>query len=374
MNQKGLAPIFLIVAVLVVSVVAFLGLSKFNGQRFGPPQNNPGWGQKPGGAQDFGGPPSTIQKQRWNGPIPNPPKNKITYYKGLWGAGWFYPEEFTGLKFDPQKYEKWGVNIVMLQPGFEINSNGDVRYPPDFPTYVDMDARIGELATKFYQANVHIGLTLILTYKKEFSNGGQGDMWAGEPQPFPKEIVEKPGYFDKFNKVVEDMAKIAEKYHVYMFAPMGEADGIFGMKVAPFLTQQMVPLVRKYYTGKLYYKGDLHNGEGDKMNFKGYDVLGFVIGPSDRITNTEDLRKFFDSSMDRAVAWAKRDNIPEVVVSEHGYIGNNQMASAENIGLALEEGNKKLNGVFLTEPIPDVFKTAQGDEIVEQMKKWFLAN
>ncbi|PIS15430.1 hypothetical protein COT62_03705 [Candidatus Roizmanbacteria bacterium CG09_land_8_20_14_0_10_41_9] len=76
--------------------------------------------------------------------------------------------------------------------------------------------------------------------------------------------------------------------------------------------------------------------------------------------------------MDRAVGWAKRNKVPEVVISEHGSEGNNQMASVENIGLVLEEGSKKLNGVFLTEPVPAVLKTTQGEQIVEEIRRWFL--
>jgi len=341
-------------------------------QNLGKSEPSRGWGQRPGGAQDFGGPPSTAKKPRWTGPIPTPPKYKITYYKGLWGANWFYPEEYTGLKFDPQKYGKWGVNIVMLQPGFELNKNGEVRYPPDFPTHEDMDARMGELATKFYQANVHLGLTLIVTYKEEFSQGQQGEMWAGEPQPFPGDVVEKPGYFDQYKKVVANMAKIAQKYHIYMFSPMGEAEGTFGMTVAPSLIQEMVPIVRKNYSGKLYYKGDLHLGQGDQMNFKGYDVLGIVMSPFDHNTTTEEgIRKLFDANMDKALGWAKRDSITEVVVSEYGYF-NQQMELAENFGIVLEEASKKLSGAFVSEPIPAVFKTSQGEQIIKEIQKWFL--
>ncbi len=374
-KKINIPKLYLILIALVLLVL--VGAASFYFFYFLPGRNGPrqfqGWGQRPGGAESHGGPPPTNQKPRWNGPIPNPPKDKITYYKGLWGSNWFYPEEHTGLKSDPAKYGQWGVNIVMLQPGFEINKNGEVRYPLDFPTYEDMDARIGELATKFYQTNVHLGLTLILTYKEEFSKGQQGEMWAGEPQPFPKAIVEKPGYFNKYKNVVRDMAKIAQKYHIYMFSPVGEAEGIFGMNVAPSLVQEMVPIVRQYYSGKLYYKGDLHLGQGDEMNFKGYDVLGMVTSPFDRnTTSLEGVRKLFDSNMDRALRWAKRDGVPEVVISEHGYLGNNQMDSPEIIGLALEEGSKKLNGVFLTEPMANVLKTTQGDQIVAEMKKWWV--
>ncbi len=371
-NRVNMSP--KIIAFVGVVVLAVVGVSFF--LRGGPPAGQGpgpgagGWGQRPGGAQDFGGPPK--QRPRWSGPVPTPPKDKITYYKGLWAGPWFYPDEYTGETLDTGKYKNWGVNIVMLQPGFEINSRGDVRYPPDFPTYEDMDARIGELATKFYQANVHVGLTLILTYKTEFSEGQKGEQWAGEPQPFPRDIVEKPGYLNKFNQVVEDMAKIAQKYHVKIFSPMGEPDGIFGMNVAPSWTQQIIPIVKKHYTGKLYYKGDLHNGEGNRMNFKGYDVLGFVFTPTNSSATTEDLRKSFDADMDRAVGWARRDGIGEVVLSEHGYLGNNTYASAANFGIALEEASKKLNGVFLSEPLRATLRTTQGDQIIQQMKKWFL--
>ncbi len=356
--------------VVFVSAAAILYAQQSRFLSPGGPGQPGGWGQRPGGAQDFGGPPPA--KPRWSGPVPTPPKDKITYYKGIWAGPWFYPDEYTGQTLDAGKYRTWGVNIIMIGPGFEINSRGDVRYPPDFPTYEDMDARIGELTTKFYEANVHVGLTLILTYKAEFSDGQKGEKWAGEPQPFPKDIVEQPGYLDKFNTVVEDMAKIAQKYHIEMFSPEGEPDGIFGMNVAPAWAQKVVPLVKKHYKGKLYYKGDLHNGEGDRMNFKGYDVLGFVNTPVSFNASIEETRKTYVADMQRAVGWAKRDGIGEVVVSEYGYLGENKMESAARIGLVLEEGSKKLNGVFLSEPLGAILKTTQGDQIVQQMKQWFL--
>jgi len=329
-----------------------------------------GWGQRPDGAQDFGGSPSGTIKPRWSGPVPVAPKYKINYYKGLW-SGPFYPEERTGIKIDPEKDKELGINIVMLQPGFEINSQGEVRYPPDFPTHEDMDARIGELATKFYKANIHVGLGITLTYKEKFSDAQKGEMWAGEPQPFPKEVVEKPGYLDKFNQVVGDMAKIAEKYHVYLFTPAGEVEGLWGMKVAPSWLQKIRPLVRKNYTGKLYYKGDLHNGEGDIMDFKGYDILGIVNTPVSPRASLEETRKIYVSDMERGLSWAKRDGVPEVVISEYGYLGNNQMESAAKIGLILKEGNKRLNGVFISIPEPAMAKASQSNEIISVIKKNF---
>jgi len=329
-----------------------------------------GWGQRPGGAQDFGGPPQTSNRQRWNGPIPNPPKDKITYYKGLWSGNLVYPEEQSGLKLDLEKYKSWGVNVVNIAPGFEINSKGEVRYPRDFPTYEDMDARIGELAEKFYENNIHLTMTVLVTYKKDFSKPGED--WAGVPIELPKEIVGKPGYLDKLSIVVEDMAKIAQKYHIEMFAPMNEPENIFGVKVASSWNQTILPKIKKNYKGKIYYKGDLHNGEGDNLNFKGYDVLGIMPYPAEPLTNIEALRKIIDSNMDKALVWAKRDGVPQVVVAEHGFKGGNEMWPAKNIGIVLEEGSKKLNGVFLSDPLPAVLKTSNGEQIVGEMKRWFL--
>ncbi len=355
--------------VLLLGIASFIYFQPGQGPQKGGPGQPQGFGQRPGGAENFGGPPSA--KPRWSGPIPTPPKNNITYYKGLW-SGPFYPEERTGSKIDPEKDKELGINIVMLHPGFEINSEGEVRYPPDYPTYEDVDARIGELATKFYKANIHVGLGVALTYKEKFSEGQKGEMWAGEPQPFPREVVEKPGYLDKYNKVVEDMAKIAEKYHAYLFTPAGEVEGIFGMKVAPSWIQKIGPIVRKNYTGKLYYKGDLHNSEGDLISFKGYDILGIVNTPVSPRASLEETRKAYIADMERGLAWAKRDGVPEVVISEYGYLGNNQMESAVKIGLILEEGNQRLSGVFVSIPEPAMAKSNQREEIVSVIKKWFL--
>lgn len=81
--------------------------------------------------------------------------------------------------------------------------------------------------------------------------------------------------------------------------------------------------------------------------------------------------------MDRAVGWAKHDNVPEVVISEHGNNGDNvniQMFPPENFGIILEEGIKKLSGVFLSEPPDVVLQTSLGEEIIAQIKKWWLNN
>jgi len=331
-----------------------------------------GWGQRPGGAEDFGGPPQTTKKPRWNGLISNPPKAEITYYKGLWAGTWFYPEERSGVKPEVERYKKWGVNIVNIQPGFEINSRGETRYPLDYPTYEDLDAWFGQLAELFYKNGIHLGMTVQIHYKEEFVHGAD---WGGETAYVPKEKAQSPGYFKNYNKIVVDMAKIAEKYHFYFFSPMGEPENVFlDAKLASDWSQQILPQVKKYYKGKLYYKGDLHKGDGDVINFKGYDVLGMVTTPVSFDAPIEETRKTYDSNMERVLVWAKRDGVSEVVISEYGYLGENKMESAVRIGVVLEEGSKKLNGVFLTEPFPAILKTTQGEQIVGEMKRWFLKN
>lgn len=347
---------------ILIGIIAFIFLQQG--------RQSQSWGQRPGGAENFGGPPSIIPKQRWNGPVPNPPNTKITYYKGLWAGQWFYPEKYSGQTPKPEEYKNWGVNIVNIQPGFEINSRGETRYPLDYPTYEDLDAWFGELATLFYKNGIHLAMTVMIHYKEKFVRGNE---WGGETAYIPKEKAQTPGYFKNYDTIVQDMAKIAQKYHFDLFSPMGEPENVFlDAKIASDWSQTILPKIKRYYKGKIYYKGDLHKGEGDRMNFKGYDVLGMVTTPTDPQASKEALGKFFDSDMDRVLGWAKRDEVPEVVISEHGFLGNNKMASAENIGVMLEEGNKKLNGVFLTEPFPSILKTSQGNQIVEQIKGWFL--
>lgn len=352
---------------ILASVVSSVFLSQRKTQG---PQGQQSFGQKPGGAQDFGGSPSTTIRPRWSGPIPDPPKEKTIHYKGLWGPTWIYPEEYSDWKSTPEQYTSWGVNIINIVPGFEINAKGEVRYPLDFPTYEDMDARIGELATEFYKNNVHLAITLQIHYKEEFI---QNTEWGGETAYIPREKIQEPGYLKNFDKIVVDMAKIAQKYQVEVFSPLGEPENVFyDGKLASEWSQQILPKIKKYYKGKIYYKGDLHKNQGEAMNFKGYDILGMVTSPVDPNASLEEARKTYVSDIERVLAWSKRDNIPTVVISEYGYLGNNQMESAARIGVVLEESSKKLNGVFLTEPLPNVLKTTQGKQIVAQMKRWFL--
>ncbi len=352
---------------LVSSLIALAGASfYFFFQNRGQQQ---GWGQRPGGSQDFGGPPQDAKKPRWNGPIPNSPKDKITYYKGLWAGTWFYPEEYSGVKPEPEKYKSWGVNIVNIQPGFEINSRGETRYPLDYPSYEDLDAWFGQLAELFYKNNIHLAMTVMIHYKEEFVRGVD---WGGETAYIPKEKAQTPGYFKNYDVIVKDMAKIAEKYHFEMFSPMGEPENVFlDAKIASDWSQQILPQVKKYYKGKLYYKGDLHKGDGDIMNFKGQDVLGVVTTPVRFNAPIEETRKTYVSNIEKALAWARRDGVSEVVMSEYGYLGENKMESAARIGVVLEEGSKKLNGVYLSETPPAVLKTTQGEQIVKEMKRWF---
>ncbi len=332
----------------------------------GQPQ---GWGQRPGGAQDLGEPPSTSLKPRWSGSIPKPPKEKITYYKGIWGATWIYPEEHSNLKPEPEKYRGWGVNIINISPGFEINKNGEVRYPLDFPTYEDMDARIGEIAEMFYKEDIYLAMTIQVHYKEEFVRGAE---WGGETAYIPKEKTQIPGYFKNFDNIVVDMAKIAQKYHLELFSPLGEPENVFyDPKLASDWSQQVLPKVKKYYKGKVYYKGDLHKGEGDNMNFRGYDVLGIMPHPAELAYNFKALREKVVINMDKGLAWAKRDGVNEVVVAEHGYEGGGKMWPAENFDILLEESSKRLNGIFLSDPFPTVLKTKQGEQIISVMKRWF---
>lgn len=48
------------------------------------------------------------------------------------------------------------------------------------------------------------------------------------------------------------------------------------------------------------------------------------------------------------------------------------MESAARIGLILEEGNKRLNGVFTSIPEPAMAESNQEEEIISMIKRWFL--
>jgi len=358
---------------LIVIILGFLGIITFIylKQRQSPfpkgePGQSQGWGQRPGGAQDFGGPTGTQAYKRWQGTIPKPPQGEVIIYKGFWSPPLISLRAESPFS-NVDKVKEIGANIISFGPQFLVDKNGNIGYPWDFPTMEDLDSRMGELASIYYPKGIRFSLVLSTNYVEQITKEA-----GGPPQPFPRDLLAKKGFLDKYNKVVEEMAKIAQKYQVEMFSPLNEPDGNLGVEIAYQWNEEMLPRIKKYYKGKLYYKGDLHNGEGEKLSFKGYDVLGFM--PSAPINDSGvEFRRLVAKNIANAIKWAKRDEVPKIMVAEFGaWAGMNltDQAALSRYKILFEEGKGKVNGFSVIDPPSDQPNFLKG-QILEELKLWY---
>ncbi len=355
--------LLLFVFIVTIGIIAVL-----ISQRYirGPGQGNEKWGTRPGGAEEHGGPPQGSAYKRWSGPIPQPPKGEVAVYKGFWSAPVLYLRSESPFS-NVDKVKEMGANMVSFGPHFFVDKDGNIGFPWDFPTIEDLDARIGELTSIYYPKGIRIHLVLSTNYVETITKDA-----GGEPQPFPRELAAKKGYLDKYNKLVEEMVKIAQKYQVEYFSPLNEPDGTLGIETAYKWNEEILPRIRKYYQGKLCYKGDLHNGEGEDLNFKGYDMLGYMPSPPTSDSGAE-FRKLVAWTTANAIKWAKRDGVPKVMVAEFGAWKGMNLTENEVLAryqILFEEGQGKINGFAVIDPPPDQPDYMKGS-VINEIKKWY---
>lgn len=348
----------LIAAVIVVTALIWQGrLRGPNGER---------WGGRPGGPQDFGGPPPGSAYKRWSGPIPTPPQGEVAIYKGFWSPPVIYLRGSSPFS-DANKVKEMGANLVSLGPHFLVDENGDIGFPRDFQTIEDLDARIGELASIYYPKGIRIHLVLSTNYVETITKDA-----GGEPKSFSRELAAQKGFLDKYNKVVEEMAKIAQKYQVEMFSPLNEPDGTLGVETAYTWNEEILPIIRKHYQGNLCYKGDLHNGEGERLSFKGYDMLGYMPSPPANDSDVE-FRRLVAQTTANAIKWAKRDGVPKVMVAEFGAWKGMNLTDEDALArykILFEEGQGKIDGFAVIDPPEDQPNYMKG-LVLEEIKMWY---
>ena len=187
-------------------------------------------------------------------------------------------------------------------------------------------------------------------------------------------VAAKQGFLDKYNLIVEDVSRLAEKYQVEMFSPMNEPDYKIGAKTSSEWGQKILPIVRKNYNGKVVFKGSLAHDSEDDINFKGYDSIGFSISPEGR--GIEGYEQRAVSVMQKILGWAERDNVPEVIVTEFGVWGGasgfDEDTKITAHKIIFEQGQGKLKGFIVFDPPSDQgWSLKQNPKLLEEIKIWF---
>ncbi len=363
-------------SLLVLGGAYFIFFSQGRQRLIGESGPWPRWGQRPGGPGDGGGPPQRYSA--FTGQIPAAPAEKVTFYKGLSQGTSFYNsyEECEFLQA-PTKLKALGVNTFSFAVEFEVNSKGEIRYPLDFPTIEAIDGRIGEIIQKLYGENIRVWLLVQPSYKEQFTRE-----WAGEPKPPPRTVYTQPGFYDRYTKAVVAVAKLAQKYKVELLSPINEPDGVLSsiggdeemVAITQKLTEELVRQVKEVYQGKVVYKGDLHEGQGEKLRFQGYDVLGIMPAPMQPGYSASQFRSSVQTNIENALGWARRDGVAEVIVAEFGSWGEGlPITQAQEKHQILFEEAKGLTGVFVNDPPPQYGADYQ-DLIRGEIRDWYTSN
>jgi hypothetical protein len=291
-------------------------------------------------------------------------------YKGFWMPCMFLQSDCQPMN-KPASLKEAGANTAGIAPNVKINAEGKAQL--DVPIDV-AEQRLAELAKQYYAENISLMISIETQYVQNFNEG----MQAGGPGAFPTGVADKAGYFDEYNAIVEKFAVMAEKYHVAIFSPMNEPDMKFGVAASSAWSQQVLPLVRKSYSGKILWKMGKPSSAGTSaIDFKGYDIIGLDMtpggyGPEGSLSGYPAL---VSSTLSSAQGWAQRDGVAEVMFTEFGVWGGalswNEADKAAAHAAVFQAGKGKVTGFFVLDPPPDLDRPITGTESYDVAKEWF---
>jgi len=300
---------------------------------------------------------------------PRPPKESVSVYKGFWMPCLFMNDICQPMAA-VQDLKDVGANIVAFGPTVKINAEGEINFGLSDEL---LEKRLAELAKRYYDAGIRIYLVVETLYVKDFSD----NIPAGGPTAFPADVVSATDFFEKYNSFVEKMAQLAEKYRVEFFSPMNEPDLKLGEKVASDWGQEILPRVKKYYSGKVLYKAALANGAGPNINFAGYDAIGIDISPGGGPEGPSLTRYSSDveKTIDNVLNWASRDGVSDVLFAEFGVWGGalslSEEEKAEVHKIIFEKGKGRVKGFIALDPPMDLDRPLKGTKTLEEIKRGF---
>lgn len=355
---------FIIIAFVLVFLFFGVGLLSLSiRQRSGGPGGPPssgGWGQRPSGVEEI--------KTQVSEKVPNPPTDKISIYKGFWMPCHFIGGNCQSMD-DPKLLKEVGANIVGLAPNIKINSKGEVSFfPMDF-----VEERLAYFTNRYYPEGIRIFISPELDFTEDLNSRGMG-----EPRPIPTDVAAKEGFLDKYDVIIEDLAKLSEKYKVEMFSPMNEPDMKLGILVSSNWSQRILPKIKKNYNGKVLWKVGMAAPESGLINFNGYDVLGvdFTAPGGDEAQAVSNYPNIVAKIFDDALSWAKRDSVAEVLTTEFGIWGGaikfSEDGKVATHRIVFEQGKGKINGFIVLDPPSDLNdRPLKGSKTLEEIKVWF---
>lgn len=359
LSVRKLFLVFILI-VIVGTVAALIGQGRFRGA---PQGERPGqdWGGRPAGREQY-----SLETLK---PKAKPPSGKVSVYKGFWMPCSFMEDSCQPMN-DIKILRSAGVNIVGIAPNIKINDKGEIQaLPLDY-----LDKRLNEITARYYQAGIRVFMSPELDYAINLDSRS-----GGEPRLIPKKIADTPGFMDKYDLLVEDLAKLAQKYQLEFFSPLNEADMKLGMTVSSSWGQKILPKIKNNYQGKVLWKVGLGvDPQIQQINFKGYDILGidFTAPGGTEAQSLSSFPAIVKGAVENANKAAKRDAVPAVVLAEVGVWGGALKFSEEGKvkvhQIIFEQEKNQVNGFIILDPPADLGGwTIKNSKSLEEIKLWF---
>ena len=155
---------------------------------------------------------------------------------------------------------------------------------------------------------------------------------------------------------------------------MNEPDYKLGAKTSSEWGQEILPIIRENYNGKVVFKGSLAHDLDYDINFKGYDAIGFSISPEGE--GVEGYEQRAVNVIQKVIGWAERDNVLEVIVTEFGVWGGASRFDEDTKITAhkiiFEQGKGKLKGFIVFDPPPGQgWSLKQSPKLLDEIKAEF---
>lgn len=304
-------------------------------------------------------------------PTPEPEPAGRVVCKGFFMAGLPFTDDAQSMG-QVARLQEAGANLVSIAPTVMIDPSGKVEYKRTYlnPTNEDFEARLQALVQRYHDAGIMVSLVVEVDYVSQLNQN------MNEPGAIPASKAAQAGFLDQYNVMVVSLAQFAEDNGVEYLAPMNEPDRKLGAAAASVWGQQILPLVKSVYDGKVVFKGDFETACGAGMDFTGYDVLGFSSSP--QVPDPEVYRGQVKARIDNALAWAGRDGVPDIMATEFGVwvfqggFSEQDIASAHEIVFA--EGDGRIQGFIVLDPMQGRSggeRALYGSGTFETVKNWF---
>jgi len=195
-----------------------------------------------------------------------PPKIlKVEKFKGIWSPFQSYPSPllFHRLIDFPKRLKSLNANSVALARTHPV-WEGKIHKIPLEKFFLMLRAKYLELNGIHFQYNLEIAKFHKMAHQPLF------------------EVANLPEFQDQLKKVILENAKLAQNLGAESFVPFIEAEIILGTKESSKILKEVLPEIKKVYSGKVVWWGAFKGHttkEAEKIDFSGYDILCFTHSP-----------------------------------------------------------------------------------------------